>query len=227
MKHILYLFFAAGLFLNASPVGAAEVNAVIRAAKGKCELSTDQGKTWQKADVAAKLGSGHLLRTGKEALIDVFLGDNGPVVRLKELTELRLAVLEKEQSGVEKVITTRLELRAGEILGNVKKLAAASSYTVKFPGGQMTVRGTEYGVNADGTVTVVAGVVTVTYDEHAGVQVGSGQKVKLPKSAKAKPRVIKVSEQSMHQLGLHVVCDCVQFAPPPPPPKTLGQRHFF
>ena len=56
-----------------------------------------------------------------------------------------------------------MDLRNGRILGNVKKLAAASKYEVKTPQGVAGIRGTRYDIRADGTVIVIEGQVVVVY----------------------------------------------------------------
>jgi hypothetical protein len=95
--------------------------------------------------------------------VDLFLGDNGPIVRVTEDTTLGLDRLTVDRTGVDKVIETQLDLRNGRILGNVKRLAAASKYEVKTPHGVAGIRGTRYDIRSDGTVIVTEGQVVVVY----------------------------------------------------------------
>ena len=58
---------------------------------------------------------------------------------------------------------TQLDLRAGQIMGNVKKLSQASRYEVKIPNGVAGIRGTSYVVSATGVVYVLQGQVIISY----------------------------------------------------------------
>jgi hypothetical protein len=96
-------------------------------------------------------------------MVDLFLGDNGPIVRVTEDTTLGIDRLTIDRTGVDKVIETQLDLRNGRILGEVKRLAAASKYEVKTPHGVAGIRGTRYDIRSDGTVIVTEGQVVVVY----------------------------------------------------------------
>jgi hypothetical protein len=61
------------------------------------------------------------------------------------------------------VTETQLDLRAGKIFGNVKKMSAASKYEVKIPNGVAGIRGTIYQISADGVVQVLVGSVVIAY----------------------------------------------------------------
>ena len=62
-----------------------------------------------------------------------YLGDNGPTVHLFDSTTLGLDRLQIERTGPDAVIETQLNLTAGTIRGEVRKLSAASKYEVKTP----------------------------------------------------------------------------------------------
>jgi len=71
------------------------------------------------------------------------------------------------------VTDTQLDLRAGKIMGTVKKMSAASKYEVKYPNGVAGIRGTIYVIDANGVVTVLSGTVLVSWvkpDGSAGTQ---------------------------------------------------------
>ncbi len=84
-------------------------------------------------------------------------------VRIYENTVLGLDKLTVSQTGADKVTDTQLDLKAGRILGTVKKLSAASKYEIKIPNGVAGVRGTIYTVSADGILSVLSGSVVLSY----------------------------------------------------------------
>lgn len=84
-------------------------------------------------------------------------------VRVYENTVLGLDKLVVSQTGADKVSETELDLKAGRILGTVKKLSAASKYEIKIPSGVAGVRGTIYTISADGILSVFSGSVVLSY----------------------------------------------------------------
>jgi hypothetical protein len=92
--------------------------------------------------------------------------DNGPksnIVRIQASSVLAIDKLTLEKTGMDEVSETQLDLRAGQIMGNVKKLSAASRYEVKIPNGVAGIRGTSYVINSDGSLFVLSGQVILTY----------------------------------------------------------------
>src|SRR4051812_36486638 len=70
---------------------AAPNKVIVRAIRdGKAEFSKDKGKTWKRAKTGTVLLTSYSIRTDDSAMVDLFLGDNGPVVRLTKATELTL-----------------------------------------------------------------------------------------------------------------------------------------
>jgi hypothetical protein len=131
--------------------------------RGDARYSQDKGVTWRKLRVGAKLQDGVTIKTAPGSITDLFLGANGPVVRLMEDTSLTIDKLTSDISAQETLIETELTLLTGRVKGNVKKLAAASKYEVKFPLGLAEIRGTLYDISANGFVRVSEGTVTVIY----------------------------------------------------------------
>lgn len=172
----------AALFMSASAQAATHNKGIIRAIRdGSADVSMDSGKTWKKAQVGTVIAANSAIRTDANSTVDVFLGDNGPVVRVTKATTLGFDKLDVDNGGIEKVIETQLDLKNGRILGNVKKMAAASKYEVKTPVGVAGIRGTEYSISSSGEVNVVSGTVVVVYivngNTLAPVTVTSGQGV--------------------------------------------------
>jgi hypothetical protein len=158
----------AATLLAASLVGTAQAKegaATVRAVRGTADYSSGGG-TWQKLAVGKVLGMGAAFRPGADSEVDLFLKDNGPVVRVTPETTLGLDTLLFEDTGEETVITTKLDLKNGRILGNVKKLAASSKYEVQIPTGVVGIRGTDYDISANGVVRVVQGAAMVFYIEN-------------------------------------------------------------
>ncbi|GEM_PF-1684863 len=160
-------FIAYGIAVGAgfliSSAQAKENYAVVRAVRGTASYSKDAGKTWKPVKVAFYLQPGTTVRTGVASTVDLFLGVNGPVVRITPDTELGLDKLYYEQNAVDTVIETELNLTNGRILGNVRKLAEASRYEVKTPVGVAGIRGTEYDISVDGTVRILTGSAVMVY----------------------------------------------------------------
>jgi len=153
---------AAALLLSVSAQAKAN-KAIVRAVRGGAAEITLDGKNWKPAKVGQSLGEHSAVKTDPNATVDLFLGDNGPVVRVTKDTTMGIDRLDVESTGIEKVIETQLDLKNGKILGNVKKMAAASKYEVKTPVGVAGIRGTEYEISANGNVKVYTGTVVVVY----------------------------------------------------------------
>jgi hypothetical protein len=83
------------------------------------------------------------------------------IIRIFQSSVLSVDKLTMERNGVDEVAETQLDLRAGQILGTVKKLSTASKYEVKIPNGVAGIRGTIYLISASGVVDVLKGSVVV------------------------------------------------------------------
>ena len=96
-------------------------------------------------------------------------GSSQNMVRLMENSQLAIDKLSTMQTGAEAVTDTQLDLKKGRVMGNVKKLSAASKYEVKLPNGVAGIRGTTYLLTTDGMVDVLDGSVVVAYQTPSGV----------------------------------------------------------
>jgi len=163
IKKLLGYIVAVSAVLWATSAEAKVNKAVVRAVRGSADYSSDKGSTWKPIKVNTALGPNSIVKTAAGSTVDLFLGDNGPVVRVTESTSLGIDKLDVEETGAEKVIETQLDLKNGRILGNVKKLASTSKYEVKTPVGVAAIRGTEFDISASGTLHVVSGTVTIVY----------------------------------------------------------------
>ncbi len=152
---------------------------------------------WAPLKVDTVLKEGAVIETDATGIVDLFLGVNGPVVRVTPATQLALDKLTFSRAGGEVVIETQLDLKSGTILGTVKKLAAASKYEVKTPVGVCGIRGTEYRISADGRVIVLKGTVFVTFtlagQPPITVEVKEGFMV-IPPTATTPPQVVPIPD---------------------------------
>jgi len=168
--------------------GAAKVVRI----KGSARYSTGNN-VWVPVKLGSVLRPGTVIQTGLErgAFVDLVLGDGeAPVagggsgagggggggdamfyqpsseqniVRVTGNSILAIDKLTSLETGADVVTETQLDLRAGKIFGNVKKMSAASKYEVKIPNGVAGIRGTIYQISADGVVQVLVGSVVIAY----------------------------------------------------------------
>jgi FecR protein len=129
------------------------------------------------------------------------------VVRIFENTALGVDKLTAETTGAgDEVSDTQLDLKTGQILGNVKKLSAASKYEVKIPNGVAGIRGTVYMISAAGIVNVLTGSVVVAIVGADGTVtthvVGSNQSYDASTNVitRLSQQQIKIIEQILQEL---------------------------
>ena len=151
--------------MSAGAAFAKDGSAIVRAikpttrdAQASAQFATSSESSWKQLRTGRVLRGSDTIKTGAFTNVDMFLGANGPVLRVTEETILRFDSLTFESVEAEMVIKTELDLRNGRILGRVKKLAAASEYTIKLPVGVAAIRGTDYDVSANGRVVITKGV---------------------------------------------------------------------
>ena len=91
------------------------------------------------------------------------------VVRIWENSALGIDKLTSMQTGADVVTETQLDLKAGRISGNVRKMSAASKYEIKLPTGVAGIRGTLYDISAEGIVKIFVGsAVAAAVDAKTG-----------------------------------------------------------
>ncbi len=169
---------------------AKQGNATVTAKKGSARYSSDN-RTWQAVEVGAIIKPGSVIQTGPNSYVDLAIDERGAgamrlaaktsaasassgggggsagetanVVRVTPNSILAIDKLTSEDTGADTVTDTQLDLRAGRIMGTVKKMSAASRYEVKFPTGVAGIRGTTYTIDANGVVRVLVGSVVLSY----------------------------------------------------------------
>lgn len=136
----------ASLFSNLQAQTMKQGKAEVRAVRGASAKYSSGGGVWVPLKVGTVLKPGAIIQTGAETSVDLYLGANGPVLRVTPETTIALDRLSYADTGADQVIDTQLNLQSGRIVGNVKKLAAASQYQVKMPNGVAAIRGTDYDI---------------------------------------------------------------------------------
>jgi hypothetical protein len=114
------------------------------------------------------------------------------VIRMLSGTTLKINKLTTSDTGADTVSDTELDLQKGRIFASVKKLSGASQYFIKIPNGIAGVRGTLFGLGADGWCAVIKNSVllsivgpngqpvTVLISEGNGFNPSTGQTSPLP-----------------------------------------------
>lgn len=160
--------------------------------KGHARYSTDAMRTWINIRQGDVIKPGSIIQTADDGSVDVMLGDKkkvsgrmgafsgangspsvvhhaedaGPkanMVRVFPSSVLAVDKLTCDRTGMDEVSETQLDLKTGRIMGEVKKLSAASRYEVKIPNGVAGIRGTTYVIGANGRVYVLTGSVVLSY----------------------------------------------------------------
>ncbi len=85
------------------------------------------------------------------------------VVHMSENTALGIDKMSSMQTGADQVTDIQLDLKAGRITGNAKKMSAASKYEIKLPNGVAGIRGASFDISADGVVKVPVGSVVLAW----------------------------------------------------------------
>src|SRR5262245_19373475 len=98
-------------------------SAVVVSVRGVVDYSHDGG-SWTALRRGTTLDQGAVVRTGEGSSADLSLGRNGSLVRIMDNSEVALSALSYEDTGVETILNTQLDLRNGRILGSVPKMSA-------------------------------------------------------------------------------------------------------
>jgi FecR protein len=97
------------------------------------------------------------------------------VVRVNASSVLKIDKLTVNDTGIDTVSDTELDLQAGNIFARVKKISRASQYFIKLPNGVAGVRGTVFSLDANGSCSCYesqnGGVVLSVVDKNNAVQI--------------------------------------------------------
>jgi hypothetical protein len=173
-----------------SSVQAAEAGkAVVRSIRGKAQY-LESGGQWLELKVGQVLKPGSTVRTANDSHADLFMDQNGPVIRLVENTTLGLDKLNYTVTGADTIIETQLDLKSGRIVGIVRKMADQSKYEIKTPNGVAGIRGTEYDITATSVLRVVSGSMVMVFVKTDGTvitQVVNSNEMFVPSDGTVKP----------------------------------------
>jgi hypothetical protein len=134
--------------------------------KGTAEYSVD-GKSWENAQQGTLVPEGAAIRT-KASPVDLYLGANGPLLRVCQNSEVTVSALNREKGAGEAIANTEVKVQKGRVVGLATKVNAASRYEVKTASTATSIRGTKFAATSCGTVTVKEGLATVLYTAVAG-----------------------------------------------------------
>lgn len=165
-NHLRFLpgFLACGALTLAITASAEPGSARVDGVRAGAAQYTADGVTWSEVKKGVVLSPGATVKTDSLGVVDLYLGKNGPYVRVTPDTSLTLTTLDVESGAGESIITTSLGLKSGKIQGVVKKMSAASKYTVVTPVGVVGITGTKYQVSARGEFSVLEGLGYVKYN---------------------------------------------------------------
>jgi len=136
--------------------------AQVRAVQGSARYSTGGG-AWLELTTGTVLYSGAVISTAAGSHVDLYLGVNGPYVRVSEDTQMGIDKLTYTDTGADAVVETQLNLTKGTLVGSVRKLAAASRYEIKTPSGVAGIRGTDYVITHTLILYILKGLGHVAY----------------------------------------------------------------
>jgi hypothetical protein len=166
--------------------------AAVRAVRGS--VNFEANGTNANARVGRNFKAGTRITVGRRSGADLYLGENGPVLRMTENSKVQLVRLNMWRRQKETVVDTMIEVESGRVLGYVKPLSPESSYLIKTRGGIIRVRGTEFAISADGSCNVLVGMAEV-FGEKERVVVMAGEKFVPGKG------IAKLTPQEMQQEG--------------------------
>ena len=87
--------------------------------------------------------------------------EHANVIRIFQSSQLGVDKLTTQRTGVDEVSETQLDLRAGQIMGVVKKQSGRSKYEVKIPNGVAGIKGTVYVLSSSGVLDVLRGSMVI------------------------------------------------------------------
>jgi len=143
--YFIVLVLAGVSSLKSAEPGRVVGKAIIRSVSGTATFTSANGEKG-KLKVNMELEAGATISTGPDAF--VYLNVNGllSTVRVASDTTIAISEMSRVGSAADGDTDTSLDLRAGEILGQVKKVSANSRYEIKTPHGVAGIRGTDFNI---------------------------------------------------------------------------------
>jgi hypothetical protein len=154
----LGVFFGAGLLDAYAEHQNAQL--VIKSVHGYGSYCAN-GMNWLVLKPGVILSKGTVIRAGENSAVDLVLNSSGTALRMLPNTLLEVTKLEKEIAGEEVITWTVLDLRSGGVIASQRKLDRPSTFQINTHAGPVMISGTEYLVQADGTVKCFAGRIGI------------------------------------------------------------------
>lgn len=129
---------------------------------GSAQYSASGG-SWLSLQPGIVLTQGSAVKTDGAGVVDLYLGKNGPWVRLSPDTALSLSTLLIEKGVGEPVTSTELNLASGRAVCVVRKMSAGSRYSIKTASATCNVLGTKVNASARGQFAIKDGFAEVFY----------------------------------------------------------------
>jgi hypothetical protein len=158
--------------LSATILLAAEApknaKAIVRAVHGtaKCRI---RGQ-WSQLLPNMELLPGTKIRTGPDSYVSLNVNGLKSTLRISQNTAVTLTKMEAFGVTADSDTDTVLDLQAGTVLGEVKKLSLASRYDIRVPNGTASIRGGDFQVSV---VPQAGTAATVTFTAVTGTVVAS------------------------------------------------------
>jgi hypothetical protein len=166
--YFLVLALAGVSSLKSAEPGRMQGKAVVRTVHGHATYSF--GGVNKDLEPGMRLEAGVTIITGPDSYAYLSVNGSMSAVRVSADTTLVLEKMDRIGSGREGDTETMLNLEAGSILGQVKKVSANSRYEITTPHGVAGIRGTDWSV----VVTQLGnGQYEVTFESVQGTLVAS------------------------------------------------------
>jgi hypothetical protein len=166
--YLVVLTLAGVATLKSEQPGKTQGKAIVRSVHGTATYSVDGTAMTLKANM--ELDTGTTITTGPDSWVDLSVNGLASAVRVQPDTTMAISTMDRIGSDREGDTETMLDLKAGTILGQVKKVSANSTYEIKTPHGVAGIRGTDYEVTV---VKLPDGQFEVTFTSMHGTVVAS------------------------------------------------------
>lgn len=154
-------------------------NAVVISVSGAATY-TDSAGAESRIRRGMTLPPGTTVTTSRNGFVTLRIADRQNVIRLRSDSVLTIDELSVRDIEGESVINAKMKLKKGSLLGNVKKLSAASHFEVQTAKGVAGIRGTVFEILAVGIVRCFRGQVTmivVVAAVRSEITIGEGQQL--------------------------------------------------
>ena len=194
--------------LTACAVSAGSGNATVQAIPSGTAQFTAEGANWQALEVGAVVNEGSTIKTDAAGVVDLYLGANGPLLQITEASIVQLVALKQLPGAGEDLVTTKVKVTKGKVIGLVRKLGAASEYVVVTANGSFKVNGARFAASATGEFTILDGAATVLYtqpgqDKATQYALNAGETFQ-PKAANGQGAVLVTSADLASEVALQL-----------------------